>query len=346
MRVLVLVPLLVVGGLFLATGVDLPAGSNVGPVAQEVTALPSATPAPSPEVDGAGGQATPPAEPGVITHRPAVLEQFLCTNCHSLNGGWLLPDSHRDIATQACENCHAPAPNPAPVVIHYTPGDTATQGLCTLCHSVGRQGQNPPIAPVVSAAQACASCHSGDQKGVPPQDHAGRSVATCTLCHETQQLTAKPVPHQVEGWGDCRFCHGAGLLTPLAGGHKDIPENECLNCHQTSETPPNMPLTMADHADAKGGCTSCHSENQLAPLPASHEGRSELLCTVCHRATTTEAPLVPHPLTLQSACISCHSPKTLPVTLKAHGNPLDEACTACHRQVPTLGRSIGGLPSE
>ena len=253
MRAMVLVSLLIVGGLFLlATELEPSAGSNVDSIAEEVTLPPSDTPAPSPEADGTAGQTTTSPEPGLIPHMPAVQEQFLCTNCHSLNGGWLLSDSHRDTATQACEDCHAPAPNPASVVIHYTPGDTATQELCTLCHGGdgGWRGP-PPLAPVVSEAQACASCHTGNQQDKTPEDHEGRSVATCALCHETQPLTAEPVPHKVEGWEDCSFCHGRGRLTDLSAAHNDIPEAECLRCHEAVETPPRMSLTMG-HFGRKG----------------------------------------------------------------------------------------------
>jgi len=369
MRALVLVPLLVIGGLLLLTELDRSADSSVRLVTMEATLAPTATPGLAEAGDGPGVQASPGTEPDPTSHRPVVLERFLCSNCHGLDSGWTLPSDHKDMKAQACEDCHAPAPNPPPVVIHHTPGDIATQELCTLCHGDGVQQAPLVIAPVVAEAQRCASCHSGDQRNKQPEDHEGLSVATCALCHETQSLIAEPVPHEVEGWEDCSFCHGSGRLTPLAGGHKEVPEDECVDCHQAVSTPPKVSLAMLDHSGASGGCVSCHDEGKLAPLPVSHEGRSELLCAVCHGAAVTEAPLAPHSLTPQGACTSCHAPETLPDRIDAHDRALDEACIACHRETPggvpsiphTLtdrsictdchtpgasGRRVGGLPAE
>jgi hypothetical protein len=191
------------------------------------------------------------------------------------------------------------------------PGDTATGELCTLCHGEFVQSASRLVAPQVPAAQACSSCHAGEESADPPTDHVGRSVATCSLCHQTRTLVAQPVPHTVEGWQQCSFCHGEGRLAPVEGGHQELPDNECLSCHDAVRDPPSMPEFMLDYSAARGGCTSCHGEGLLAPLPADDAERDVATCALCHSATATReaAPPVPHSLT--------------PLTLGGHPAPGD-----------------------
>ena len=337
MRMPTLVSLLVVGGLMMAAPLGLSAGSSDSPPSSEATSTPAPSPADPPQASAAPAPTAEPT-PSALTHRTGVLQQFFCENCHGTDSGWLLPDTHATLQGQTCESCHAPAPEPSPIAIHFVPGDTATQELCTLCHTDQVQLAPRPVAPRIAATQACASCHGDDELGAPPEDHAGRSVATCSLCHQTQTLAAQAVPHKVEGWEQCSFCHGDGLLAPLKGGHKDLKDDECLRCHDAVRDPPSMPKAMLDHSELKGGCTSCHGEGLVAPLPADHAERTEVTCALCHSATGKKAPLVPHSLIGQRACSSCHASETL-VKLGGHTNLRDEACAACHLESP------GGVPS-
>ncbi len=340
MRARALVSLLAVAGLLLATPLGWSAGSSVGPPSPGEVPAPAPAPAATPQDNGTQEEGGAPGEPAAVAHRQTVLQRFLCENCHRLDGGWLLPDSHASLAGQACEGCHAPAPELPPVTVHYTPGDdTATQGLCTLCHGDVVRQAPPQIPSQASGAEGCASCHASEQRVIPPADHPSGSVATCMVCHETRVLAAAAVPHRVEGWEECSFCHGEGRLTPLQGGHTDLTDDACLRCHDAVETPPSMTRTMLEHSDVKGGCTSCHSEGLLAPLPESHEGRTEVTCSLCHNATSKQPPLVPHSVTGGRVCSACHTSETLRVKLDGHAHLSDGACVACHREQP------GGVPS-
>lgn len=339
MRARALASIVVVAGLLLATPLGWSAGSSVSPPSPGETPVPAPSPTATPQDNGTQEEGGAPGEPAAVAHRQAVRQRFLCENCHRLDGGWLLPDSHASFVGQACESCHAPVAEPPPIVVHYTPNDTVTPELCTLCHGdVIRQGP-PQIPSQTTGAEACSSCHASDQRVVLPADHPGTSVATCMVCHETRFQAAAAVPHRVDGWEECSFCHGEGRLTPLKGGHKDLTDDKCLRCHEEVQEPPSISRTMLDHSEVKGGCTSCHGEGLLAPLAASHERRTEVMCGLCHSATDTEAPLVPHSLTDQRACSGCHASETLHVKLDLHANLSDEACAACHREVP------GGVPS-
>jgi hypothetical protein len=52
---------------------------------------------------------------------------------------------------------------------------------------------------------------------------------------------------------------------------------------------------MLDHAESKGGCTSCHGEGLLAPLPAADAEHTGEMCALCHSDTAGwEALSVPH----------------------------------------------------
>ncbi len=337
MRARAVVLLLIFAGILLAARTGWSDVSSVGPPSPAATATPAPSPAATPPEQTDQGR---PAEAAGLAHRPVVLQRFLCENCHRLDGGWLLPDSHASLVGQACESCHAPAPPPPPVTVHYAPGDTVTQGLCTLCHGDVVRQVPPQIPSQTSGAEGCTSCHNAEQRVIPPADHPSGSVATCMVCHETRILAAAVVPHRIEGWQECSFCHGEGRLTPLAGGHKDTTDDQCLRCHDAVETPPSVTRTMLDHSDVKGGCTSCHSEGRLAPLPASHEGRTDVTCSLCHDpAQKKESPLVPHSITGERACSACHTPETLRLKVGGHANLSDAACAACHREQP------GGVPS-
>ncbi|MEE8346774.1 MAG: hypothetical protein V3S20_05460 [Dehalococcoidia bacterium] len=292
-RARVLMSLLVVVSLLLAGPLGWADGSSNSPLSPEARPTPTPTPTPtSSPAASSQANATPtpaaePTEPAVLTHRLAVVQQFLCESCHRPDSGWLLPDDddHAVPQGQACNSCHAPAPEPSPVAIHDVPGDTATQELCTLCHRDVTRSVPRQVAPQISAAQACSSCHEGDERADTPADHAGRSVTTCSLCHETQTLVAQAVPHKVASWEECSFCHGEDRLAPLKGGHQDLADDECLRCHDGVRTPPIMTKAMLDYSQSKGVCTWSPGEDLPGPLPPDDAGRAEVLCALCHSAT-------------------------------------------------------------
>jgi formate dehydrogenase subunit gamma len=290
-----LVPLVIVVGLVMAGPLGWSSGHNGGvPLVSESTPTPTPTPVAS---RGPDATPTPPAEPvpsgpAALAHKATVLEEFLCTNCHGANSGWLMPEDCTS-QNQACESCHAPVREPGPVTVHMVPGDTATNELCTLCHGAADQFALHVVAPQVGPDASCSSCHH-DQPSEPPADHEGRSVATCTVCHDTSTLLAQPVGHTVEGWQECSFCHAADRLAPLEGGHNEIPDSECVQCHDTAHAPPLPRTYMLDYADTVGGCASCHSQDRLSPPVAHETARDEALCTLCHSPGDTSAITAPH----------------------------------------------------
>ena len=299
---------------------------------------PTATPTPAASPEAVQPDADGPREAQPLTHRQSVLDRFVCANCHDPKAGWPPPDDHASLGDD-CTGCHAPAQEPAPISIHRTPGDAAMQPLCSFCHSdIARA-----VPAQVAKAEECSSCHKQPDRLVLPSDHKGRSAVTCMVCHKTRQLAVPTIQHRVEGWQECSFCHGKGRLIVPEGAHQDRKDDECLRCHDSTSTPPDVPRRMLQLSTQKEGCTTCHAEGRLAPLPVSHEGRTEALCGVCHTAVHDRAPLMPHSPGQSAACVKCHSPERLAGLAVKHDGVTEKACTTCHVSQPG---TVPAIPHE
>ena len=290
---------------------------------------PTATPTPAAAQEAVQPDADGPEEPQPLTHRQSVLDRFVCANCHGPEGGWPPPSDHASLG-QDCTGCHAPAQEPPPIAVHRTPGEAAMQPLCSFCHSdIARA-----VPPQVAEAEECSSCHKQPDRLVLPGDHKGRSAVTCMVCHKTLDLAVPQVPHKVEGREECSFCHGKGRLIIPEGAHQVQKDDECLRCHDSALTPPDVPERMLQLSTQTEGCATCHAQGRLAPLPVSHQGRTEALCGVCHTAVHDSAPLMPHSPGQSAACVKCHSPEQLAGLSVKHTGISEKACTTCHVSQP------------
>lgn len=290
--------------------------------------------------DGSGQPDGGSSEPADLSHRQTVLERFACEDCHGPGRGWEMPqdEDHRPMTAAECQSCHRRMPEPPPVTMHEIAEDAADLGFCSFCHS--QFGGHAPVAAleptpaVARQAGDCSACHFEEGEKIWPDDHARRSSATCMVCHETEFMTVPGVPHRIAGWEECSFCHGEQRLTPLVGAHEDEVQNKCLDCHTSVLEPPDTHEKMYALSEEGEGCTSCHGENDLASVPASHEGRAAALCTLCHHPGLDEPPLIPHELSRQEPCGSCHGPD-LQVELPAsHDTRTEEMCETCHVEWP------------
>ena len=298
----------------------------------------TATPTPSAAQEAVQPEANGPEEPQPLTHRQSVLDRFVCANCHGPEGGWPAPSDHASPG-QDCTGCHAPAQEPSPIAVHRTPGEAALQPLCSFCHSDIARG----VPLQVAEAEECSSCHNQPDRLVLPGDHKGRSVVTCMVCHETLELAVPQVPHKVEDREECSFCHGKGRLIIPEGAHQVQEDDECLRCHDSTLTPPDVPSRMLQLSTQTEGCATCHAQGRLAPLPVSHQGRSEALCGVCHTAVHDSAPLMPHSPGQSAACVKCHSPERLAGLSVKHAGMSEKACTTCHVSQPG---AVPAIPHE
>jgi len=327
-------------GLLLTPRLVSPTGGSGGTLlpVHPPTATATATPAPSPQEvqpDADGSR-----EPQALTHRQSVLDRFVCATCHGAEGGWPSPADHESLG-QDCTGCHAPAPEPSSIAIHRTPGEAATQPLCSFCHGDIVSGSGIP--PQVAEAEQCSSCHEAPDEPVVPADHEGRSVVSCMVCHQTKQLAVPQVQHRVKGWEECSFCHGKGRLTVPKGAHQERKDDECLRCHDSTSAPPDVPRVMLQLSTQKEGCTSCHAPGRQAPLPVSHVDRSEALCSVCHTDVHDRAPLTPHTPDRSASCVGCHTRERLAGLDVEHGGISEKACNTCHAPQPG---AVPAIPHE
>jgi len=334
--VLALVLLASTGSLLTARHV-WPAGGS-GDTTLLLLHSPAATPTPAASPEAAQPDADGPELPQALTHRQSVLDRFVCANCHGSEGGWPPPSDHASLG-QDCQGCHAPAQEPSPISVHRTPGEAAIQPLCSFCHS----NITRTIPPQVAQAEECSSCHKQPDRLVLPDDHKERSVVTCMVCHETLDLAVPAVPHKVEGREECSFCHGKGRLIIPEGAHQVQKDDECLRCHDSALAPPDVPSRMLQLSTQSEGCATCHAEGRLAPLPVSHEGRTDALCGVCHTAVHDSAPPMPHSPGQSSACVKCHSRERLTGLSVKHAGISEKACTTCHVSQPG---AVPAIPHE
>ena len=343
MRALVLaLVLLVAAGLLLSARLAWPVGGSGGTMLPvhppAATATPAPTPAASPDQDlpDAGGA----EEPQPLTHRRSVLDRFVCANCHSPGGSWPVPNDHASLERE-CVACHAPAPEPAPISLHRDSGESLADPLCFSCH--GDFASQAPVPRRAAEAEECSTCHDVPDKRVLPSGHEGRSSVSCMVCHETRSLVEPKIPHPVDDRQECSFCHGKGRLKLAEGAHEGRKNDECLRCHDTSLAPPHLPARMLQLSAEKEGCTGCHASGGLAPLPPSHEGRTEALCGVCHSAVQNKAPLVPHTPGQSAACTKCHTPERLAGLSVKHAGVSEKACATCHVSQPG---AVPAIPHE
>lgn len=140
-----------------------------------------------------------------------------------------------------------PSPTPTAAVPSATP--------------LSAMGQSP-IAVEMSATADCAACHLT----------TGGTVGTRTI---------PTMAHPLWGWRDCTACHANDRLVATAPGHSGLHRNECLVCHKVPDTTAaTRPPLRPEHMGNTQPCTSCHGEDEHAPLPTSMAGRDN--CWICH----------------------------------------------------------------
>ncbi len=112
--------------------------------------------------------------------------------------------------------------------------------------------------------------------------------ADCSACHVTTNGTVgtKNIPvmaHPLWGWRNCTACHTTGSLVSTAPGHSGLHKDDCLVCHKAPDagSAASNPPLRPEHMGYTEPCTSCHGQDQHAPLPDSMKGRGDN-CWICH----------------------------------------------------------------
>lgn len=165
-----------------------------------------------------------------------------CVSCHNGTTASGKPPAHIS-ATDVCDACHLPGPNPWAPVPASSVDHTAVIGTCADCHSL-------------------------------PGGHIN-TTNICDACHQPGPIPWTPVsPTSVDHsqvLGICSDCHA------LPAGHINT-TTVCDACHQPGPIPWTPVVASAvDHNEVLGRCDSCHA------LPGGHctitAGQD---CSDCH----------------------------------------------------------------
>lgn len=143
-------------------------------------------------------------------------------------------------------------------------------------------------ADVASATPSVApSATPRSAMGTSPLGIEMSANADCGACHLTASgaVGTKTIPvmaHPLWGWRDCTACHATDRLVATAPGHSGLHRDECLVCHKVPDAAAlaSRPPLRPEHMGNTQPCTSCHGEDEHAPLPASMQGRNN--CWICH----------------------------------------------------------------
>jgi hypothetical protein len=150
------------------------------------------------------------------------------------------------------------------------------------------------------------------------------------------------IPHAVAGREDCLACHATGGMRPFPADHEGRTNVMCLACHVASasgtEAAPADQETLGNLAaiphpvEGREDCLVCHAAGAMLPVPADHEGRTNVTCLVCH-AVEGEAGHVPaavkHDLEGRENCLMCHAADLLPLSHKTAAFSNSD-CLLCH----------------
>ncbi len=162
-------------------------------------------------------------------------------------------------------------------------------------------------APQSPAPSEAPSPSPGSAMGLAPIGIAMAPDSDCAACHMTTTgvVGTKPIPklaHPLWGWRECTACHANDSLVKTAPGHSGLHKEDCLVCHQaSSQSGPISPAPLRpEHMGGEQACTSCHGEDEHAPLPETMKGRHN--CWICHNGPeftylfeSPEAPALPSP---------------------------------------------------
>jgi cytochrome b subunit of formate dehydrogenase len=150
------------------------------------------------------------------------------------------------------------------------------------------------------------------------------------------------IPHAVAGREECLACHAAGAMRPFPADHEGRTNVMCLACHVApasgTEAAPAGQETLGNLAsiphevEGREDCLLCHAAGAMLPVPADHEGRTNVTCLVCH-AVEGEAGHVPaavkHDLEGRENCLMCHAADLLPLSHKTAAFSNSD-CLLCH----------------
>lgn len=192
----------------------------------------------------------------------------------------------------------------------------------------------------------CSSCHKPFQGAGPDRCITCHAIANIGLKTSTGALIARKsgnVPfHQNLSTQDCMSCHTdhpgrniAAMIQP-SFSHNLLAanvQNNCSSCHAAPKT--------AFHAEMKGQCGSCHTQQSWKPATFDHAkffaltGPHNVPCASCHIVANDFG---------QHSCTTCHehSPARIAQQHREEGITNTTNCVSCHRSGSEESHGRGG----
>jgi hypothetical protein len=196
----------------------------------------------------------------------------------------------------------------------------------------------------------CSSCHAPFQGAVPDRCitcHAVASIGLRTSKGVLIATKAGKVPfHQSLTTQNCMSCHTdhpgrnrAAMVQPTFSHNllEATVRSNCASCHAA-------PVT-AFHAEMKGQCSSCHTQQAWKPAAFDHArffaltGPHNVACTTCHTVAGDFG---------QHSCTTCHehSPARIAQQHREEGITNTANCMTCHRNGSQEGHGGDGQDDD
>jgi nitrate/TMAO reductase-like tetraheme cytochrome c subunit len=160
----------------------------------------------------------------------------------------------------------------------------------------------------------------------PVQLVGGHAGALCSGCHA---VADEPLTE------DCVACH-----QPPSEPHFG---DDCAGCHNPfgwqrsaaawTATVSDVPhrVELAPSADGAIDCLSCHVNQRVTTIPASHEPFPADSCLACHEVTfIAGSHPVPHIVEGRGRCLTCHGEDKLVPRPPSHEGWTNDFCLLCH----------------
>jgi hypothetical protein len=300
-----------------------------------------------------------------------------CSICHNGQSlGVVSKLANHFPTTQPCENCH----KNTSTFLSWTMDHTGLTGGCSSCHLgqfAGVVGLPPvPTAHVpLQAGQECDSCHTSFTTFLGAVFNHDGITGTCASCHSGQikgVVSLPPVPANhitIPGGQDCNACHLSTVsFLGAVYSHTGVTPGSCNTCH-TGAYPGVLTKPAYHIPTGSATCDVCHTAINTVGYTSFKGAQYHATvtatagsCASCHNGAYTSTSgngLIPqsvvnasggHIPVAGSSCDLCHTASNTSFYTTFQGstyhlsqNATAGSCTTCHSGTITTV-SVSGVP--